>query len=147
MTRQAFGGAAAPSRCEAVRRLLTAGQFESAILEGKKAMDLSPTFARRLAEVYVAAGRKAELEQLIASMPKPIDDWFWLILASRKGDRETALAYLDTLVQQHRPSFGVIRGDPAYESLVSEPRFQAVLARMGLPPRPVTVRPRRAAPR
>jgi serine/threonine-protein kinase len=131
----------APVRYARSHAFLSAGQFDSAIVEGKRAMELSPGFATRLAEVYVAAGRTAELEQLIASMPKPIDDWFWLILAARQGDRETALAYLDTLVQQHRPSFGVIRGDPAYASLASEPRFQAVLARMGLPPRPVTVPP------
>ena len=132
----------APVRYALSHAFLAAGQLDSAIVEGKTAMQLSPGFATRLAEVYVVAGRKAELEQLIASMPKPIPDWFWLILTARQGNRETALSYLETLEQQHMTSFGVIRGDPAYESLAPEPRFQAVLARMRLPPRPVTGRPR-----
>jgi tetratricopeptide (TPR) repeat protein len=136
----------APVRYARSHAFLTAGQLDSAILEGKKAMDLSPNFAVRLAEVYVAAGRKAELEQLIASMPKPIMDWFWAILAARQGDRDTALRYLETFLQQHRPGLGVIRGDPAYASLAPEPQFQAMLAQIGLPPRPVTEPPRHAAP-
>ena len=136
----------APVRYARSHAFLTAGQFDSAMLEGKKAMEMSPNFAVRLAEVYVAAGRKAELEELIASMPKPIMDWFWAILAARQGDRETALRYLETFLQQHRPGLGVIRGDPAYASLAPEPQFQAMLARIGLPPRPVTVPPRQAAP-
>jgi tetratricopeptide (TPR) repeat protein len=136
----------APVRYALSHAFLAAGQLDSAIVEGKKAMELSSGFATRLAEVYVVAGRKTELERLIASMPKPIDDWFWLILAARQGERQRALSYLERLVQQHRPSFGVIRGDPAYESLTSEPRFQGVVARMGLPPRPLTVPRRHAAP-
>jgi tetratricopeptide (TPR) repeat protein len=52
------------------------------------------------------AGRAADLEQLIASMPKPILDSFWAILAARQGDRETALRYLETFLQHHRPGLG-----------------------------------------
>jgi serine/threonine-protein kinase len=137
----------APVRYARSHAFLAAGQLDSAIAEGKKAMALNGHFATRLAEVYVVAGRKKELEQLIGSMPKPIEDWFWLLLAARQGDRETALRYLEMLVAQHKVSFGAIRGDPAYASLASEPRYQAVVARMGLPPRPVTVPPRQGMPR
>jgi hypothetical protein len=73
-----------------------------------------------------------EPEQLIASMPRPILDGFWLLVAARQGDRETALRYLEMFVEQHKVSFGAIRGDPAFASLASEPRYQAVLARMGV---------------
>src|SRR5512138_3178517 len=58
---------------------------------------------------------------------------------------DMAFSDLESLVQQLRPSFGVIRGDPAYESLASEPRFQLVLARMGLPPRRLRLPPRHVA--
>lgn len=91
----------------------------------------------------MVAGRKKELEQLIESMPRPINDGFSMLLAARQGDSETALRYLGMMVEQHRVGLGGIRGDPAYASLASEPRYQAVLVRMGLPPRPVTTAPRR----
>ena len=136
----------APVRYARSHAFLTAGQLDSAIADGKKAMDLSPNFAVRLAEVYVVAGRTADLEKLIASMPRPILDSFSLILAARRGNREMALRLLESLLQQRTPGLGVIRGDPAYESLASEPRFQAVLSQMGLPPRPVAAQPRRTVP-
>ena len=94
-----------------------AAYVDSAILG--EAMDLSPNFAVRLAEVYVVAGRTADLEQLIASMPKPILDSFWAILAARQGDRETALRYLETFLQQHRPVSAASHNDAA-----DQPRSQ-----------------------
>ncbi|MEW5916787.1 MAG: protein kinase [Gemmatimonadota bacterium] len=127
----------APVRYALSHAFLAAQQFDSAIAEGKIATQLNSQFVGRLAEVYVAAGRRVELEQLLVSMPKPIWDWFWLILAARKGDRETALRYLELLADRHQIGLGAVRGDPAYAPLAIEPRYQKVLARMGLPPRAV----------
>ena len=132
-----------PVRYARSHGFLATGQLDSAIAEGKKAVALNARVGARLAEVYVVAGRKKELEQLIGSMPKPIEEWFWLLVAARQGNREVALRYLETMAEQRTVGLYAIRGDPAYASLASEPRYQAVLARMGLPPRPVSTAPRR----
>ena len=52
------------------------------------------------------------------------------------GDREAALRSLEQAVRDHAPWIGWMRGEPALEPLVSDPRYQALLQKLGLPPRP-----------
>ena len=57
------------------------------------------------------------------------------ILAMRAGKMDKAFAWLDTAVQAHNAGLVYLTIDPKYARLWSDPRFDAVIQRMGLKPR------------
>ena len=58
----------------------------------------------------------------------PIDiAWLYLLL----GQRDKALAWLEKAYEQNSPGIIFFRNDPSWQSLSSEPRFQALLRRIG----------------
>jgi tetratricopeptide (TPR) repeat protein len=50
------------------------------------------------------------------------------------GDKDRALELLRKAYEEHYPSMEVIKVDPLYDRLRSDPRFQDVLRRMNFPP-------------
>jgi TolB-like protein len=50
------------------------------------------------------------------------------------GDRDAALSELQRAAAERNPSLELIKVDPAFASLRGDPRFTAIVARMGLPP-------------
>lgn len=50
------------------------------------------------------------------------------------GDRDRAFTWLEKGREQHSEVVLDLKADPAFEPLRSDPRFQALLSRMNLPP-------------
>jgi TolB-like protein/DNA-binding winged helix-turn-helix (wHTH) protein len=55
-------------------------------------------------------------------------------LYAQLGDKEQALTYLDECVRQHAPPVLDLQNDTAFDSLHSDPRYRALVQRIGLPP-------------
>jgi tetratricopeptide (TPR) repeat protein len=50
------------------------------------------------------------------------------------GDKDRALEFLQRAYEEHYPSMEVLKVEPHFDSLRSDPRFQDLLRRMNLPP-------------
>jgi hypothetical protein len=50
------------------------------------------------------------------------------------GERERTLALLNEGYNQHSPDILYIQTDPAYDFLHSDPRYRALIRKIGLPP-------------
>jgi hypothetical protein len=122
---------------------MIAGQHDSAIFQERRAAELNPTFRTRLAEAYAAAGRVAQVDSLLATILEPrlrrvVELRTWLL----RGDTDAVIRILERWVENHQPLVGYMRGGPEFEPLCSDPRYQALLKRLNLPPRvPRTKRP------
>ncbi len=55
-------------------------------------------------------------------------------LCVRLGDNEQAIAWLEKAYQEHASGLTDLKTDPLYDSVRSDPRFQDLLRRVGLPP-------------
>ena len=93
-----------------------------------------------LAEVHARLGdrRKArdiltELERTFQAQDLPATSIAQIYLAL--GDKEQALTRLGAALEQRCPGVIYMKVDPAYEPLHAEPRFAALVSKMGLGPR------------
>jgi serine/threonine-protein kinase len=133
----------APVRYALGNAYMIAGQHDSAIFQERRAAELNPTFRTRLAEAYAAAGRVAQVDSLLATILEPrlrrvVELRTWLL----RGDTDAVIRILERWVENHQPLVGYMRGGPEFEPLCSDPRYQALLKRLNLPPRvPRTKRP------
>ena len=50
------------------------------------------------------------------------------------GDKDRALEFLQTAYEERYPSMEVIKVDPQFDRLRSDPRFQGLIRRMNFPP-------------
>ena len=87
-----------------------------------------------LALARARAGRAAEARSLAAELPNPerFDVWraeFLLAL----GEREEALDELDRAYREHAGDLIMVGVDPRFSGLRGDPRFTALLRRLGLP--------------
>jgi serine/threonine-protein kinase len=104
-------------------------------LKGADTVDRS-TYATVLAR----AGRRTESRQIAAEMQTPaaqgrIQGWHFAVLALALGDTAEALARLERFFEsRYQLWFLQVGVTPEFEALHSNPRFVALLGRLGLPP-------------
>ena len=125
----------APVRWALGAAFKAAGRHDSSLVEHLRAAELNPQFRIRLAQAYAAAGRTAEFDRLVASLPEAHRRIAIALSSESMGERDAAIASLGREITQHAPFIGSIRGEPAYEHLVADARYQALLRRLELPPR------------
>ena len=125
----------APARWILGSAYLAKGQYDSSIVENRRAAELTPHFRIRLAVAYAAAGRRRDYERTMASMTPSQRIWAVLRASPYIGNHDVTIRTMEAAIEAHLPWIGQIRGDPAYEHLVADPRYQALLRRIGLPPR------------
>jgi len=63
--------------------------------------------------------------------PKGI--YYGALVAAIKGDRAAALDALETLVGERHTMMVTLKSEPAFDKLREEPRFRALVAKVGLP--------------
>jgi len=117
------------------------GRFPDAIREMKLALqyDADPVYRGNLAWIYAISGDKGNARKTIADLRRLSARQYvpTSIMAgalAELGETEQALAALEMGVQEHSSNLSMIRLDQEtlYRRLRSEPRFQAVLRRIGV---------------
>ncbi|HUK80223.1 MAG TPA: adenylate/guanylate cyclase domain-containing protein [Nitrososphaerales archaeon] len=90
-----------------------------------------------LGYAYVKAGKPEEARKLLEKMNeraegKPVPYTAVAGVHAALGNKEEAMEWLERAYNEHSGYIFAIKGDFVFESLHSEPRFQALLSKMGL---------------
>ena len=116
-------------------------RYSEAIAEGEKSVTLSggsPIMRAALAQTLAVAGEQIPANQILddlikLSQQKYVAPYFLsgIYLGLRQQDR--AMEYLEKAGEEHSHWLIYLHIDPGVDSLRSNPRFQALLRRIGLP--------------
>jgi TolB-like protein/DNA-binding winged helix-turn-helix (wHTH) protein/Tfp pilus assembly protein PilF len=118
------------------------GKLPEAISEYQQAVELSagdPGSTAALAHAFAAAGRKAEAEKILhdfqrKSKSDQVSPYLMATMFASLGDKDRAFAFLEKAYQAR--SFDMtenLKADLRIDNLRSDPRFQALVQRVGLP--------------
>jgi serine/threonine protein kinase/Tfp pilus assembly protein PilF len=118
------------------------GQWQEAILEYRKAVELSqgdtdPTAG--LAHAHAAIGNKAEAETILRellqrSRTSYVSPYMIATIYAGFGDKNKAFDFLEKAYQERSPDIPYfIKADLRIDNLRTDPRFQDLLGRVGLP--------------
>jgi eukaryotic-like serine/threonine-protein kinase len=121
------------------------GMPEQAIAEFKKAVELtnkdsplfSPFFLAGLGHAYAAAGRRVDAEHVLQGLLERakhsyVSPFDIAVIYVALGDKDTAFAWLDRAVVERSTFVVNSKWDPRLDPLRPDPRFQALLRRIGL---------------
>lgn len=98
----------------------------------------APWYWANLAGIYGRSGRKIEaqrgLDELLQlNQRQPLDPHAIAVAYAGLGDKDQALAWLDKAYEQHSPELVSLKVISGYDFLRSDPHFQDLLRRVGLP--------------
>jgi serine/threonine protein kinase/Tfp pilus assembly protein PilF len=118
------------------------GQRLDAVSEYQKAVELShgdtDTIAG-LAHAYIAMGKRTEAEKILAdflrqSKENYVSPYMIATIYAGLGDKEKAFDFLEKAYQERSPDIPYfLKADLRIDTLRSDPRFQDLLRRVGLP--------------
>ena len=115
------------------------GAYAQAIAEFQRAIDLSDNSGAKayLAYTYAVSGRSREarkiLDELQARAPQEYISPFDLAVAyTGLGDRDRAFSWLEKAYQERVRLMPSLKVDPLFDPLHADPRFAALIERMGL---------------
>ena len=60
--------------------------------------------------------------------------WDIAFLVAFTGNKDETLKYLEAAYREHSPSLTGLENEPVFDFLHSEPRYQALVKKVGLPP-------------
>lgn len=109
-------------------------RYDEAIAAYLKIRELAPNsgyMQAGTAYVYALMGRRSKARQMISRLkadPMTVAQVYVAL-----GDKDEAFRILGKAIEEHRIGF-FLSEDPAFESLYSDPRWQALLRRMNFPP-------------
>lgn len=122
------------------------GMHEQAIAEFKKAVELtdknsplfSPFYLAGLAHAYASAGRRSDAEQVLQGLLERarksyVSPFDIALIYSALGEKDTACAWLTKAVAERSTWLVYSKWEPRLDPLRSDPRFQDLLRRIGLP--------------
>lgn len=132
--------AIAMARSFLITALEQAGRFEEAVAEVKiQAAQLGrgPDQAEALARTYRAGGPAGYWRERIRQMraegePQPGSGVETAAVYAKLGAKEEAFSVLNRAYEQHNMWLMTLKVDPRVDNLHSDPRFQALLTRVGL---------------
>jgi tetratricopeptide (TPR) repeat protein len=117
------------------------GKHEAAIAEIKQAVTLTegnsnPTAA--LGHAYAVAGKRAEARKVIVELEqlskrKYVSPYFIAVIYTGLGERDQAFTWLEKAYQERHQYMTLIGVEPLFDPLRSDPRFAALLRRLGIP--------------
>jgi eukaryotic-like serine/threonine-protein kinase len=120
---------------------LQKGMLAEALRESQKAVSLSddPIHLAGLARAYTAVRNKEEanrtLEKILAlSMQRYVDASQVAGVYAAMGDNEKAFEWLEKALDQRALDLILVRIDPSYDKMRSDPRYKQLLLRMGISP-------------
>jgi tetratricopeptide (TPR) repeat protein len=118
--------------------LIDAGQYAAALPESAEAKRLSPlqTLSDAFAAIALARlGRKHEARTTLDSLSAAgshtyIPPSHLALIEAALGERDQAFAHLDAAFAVHDARLALLKVDPKWNDLRSDPRFAALLRRM-----------------
>ena len=116
-------------------------KYDDAIAAGRKAVELSqgaPTFIALLGDEYAVAGRLAEaretLEQLQElSKQRYVTPYGVARIHAAMGESDEALHWLESAYRERAAWMVVLKIDPRFDNMRSDPRFDDLVRRMNFP--------------
>lgn len=132
---RAADGAPYPLQAHGALAVYRMGQPEAAL--EMLAAGTSPYDMAARVEILAGTGRRAEARTILDRMHTLRDSLFihpHLMAAAHValGDRDVAIDWLETAYEIRDPALIWVHIDPAFDGLADDPRFQDLLARMGL---------------
>jgi eukaryotic-like serine/threonine-protein kinase len=118
------------------------GQLEQAIAEGEKGVKLSggsPLMSAALAQTLATAGERSKAIQIsddLANLAKQkyVSPYFFAGIHIGLGEHDRAMEFLEQSYNELSHWLLYLQIDPGMDPLRSNPRFQDLLGRIGLPP-------------
>jgi adenylate cyclase len=122
------------------RPYLEKGMYDEAIAELQRAVELSNGSTISLAvlgHAYASAGKSREAREILAKLQERARSTYlpsyWIALIyTGLGVTEAAMAWLERAEKERSSWLVWIKVEPRFDRLRSDPRFQSMLARMGL---------------
>jgi TolB-like protein/tetratricopeptide (TPR) repeat protein len=117
------------------------GRFELAIAEGEKGVTLSggsPLLRAALAQTFGTARRRKEAIQILDDLTKQanqkyVPSYFFAGIHIGLGEDDRAIEWLEKSYEERSHWLVYLHIDPSMDGLRSNPRFQNLLRRVGLP--------------
>jgi TolB-like protein/Tfp pilus assembly protein PilF len=128
------------SRYELMRAYEGSSKYDRAIAEGERALTMSngaSRLATGLAHVYAVAGQKDKARQILADLlaiakHKYISAYRIASIYVGLGDKDKAVDWLEKACDERSTALVYVKADPVFDDLRGEPRFIAILERLGL---------------
>jgi serine/threonine protein kinase/tetratricopeptide (TPR) repeat protein len=125
-----------PSRLYIGKTLAEQGQYQEALVELKKAQNFTAEPYAMIGYVYARMGRAPDARKVIADLQEQSTRGYIAPTNFAKvyiglGDKEQAFAWLEKGYQQRDFWLTFLKGDPIFDPLRSDPRFQDLLRRVG----------------
>jgi len=125
------------------RVYLHTGRYDLALAEFARAPAISPGSHADLANVYAFSGRRAEAQAelqrvLELSRKRYVSAVDIAAIYASLGDADNALMWLDRALEQRAATLGFVAQNPIFDSLHRDPRFAAVVKRIGIWKKPLT---------
>jgi tetratricopeptide (TPR) repeat protein len=117
------------------------GRYDEAIAEINRAIALSGGNVRDIATLghaYAVSGRKDEALKVIGELQaearqKYVSPYFIALIYTGLGEKEQSFAWLEKAFEQRHPYLILIKVEPVFDSLRSDPRFVELMRKVGLP--------------
>jgi hypothetical protein len=94
----------------------------------------APLFAGHLALYHALAGHRGTAETMLAELIASgrTSPYILALLSGALGDRDRAFVYLERAVAEHNDNVSLMAVDWRFDTLRDDPRFDALLSRLGL---------------
>jgi adenylate cyclase len=121
------------------------GMFSEAIELFKKTQEVSGVPQSGLAVTYARMGREEEARRILDTLKNVAATRYFpgeeiAVVCVALGENDEALKWLDRASQEHSGTLHSIAVRPTFRKLHSDPRFAALLKRIGLDPAPILAR-------
>jgi tetratricopeptide (TPR) repeat protein len=121
--------------------LVRQGKYTDAIVEIERALEMSNRNTRVLAtlgNVYGLAGRSTDARALLNELRtratrEYVSAYYLALVYAGLGLRDEVFAELDKAIDERQPYLFLLNVEPPFLSLHSDPRFQDVVRRIGIP--------------
>ena len=123
------------------RPLLAQGKFNEAIVEFQKSIPLSgdsPDEPAELARAYAMAGRRDEALKIVEELKKlsehkHVSPTVMASIYTALGDKNEAFTFLNKALEERDFVLILLKVEPMFDPLRSDPRFAELVHRVGLP--------------
>ncbi len=117
------------------------GMYQEAIAEFKKAALLGsgPLALARLGHAYAISGKRGEAIKVLnelkeLSKRRYVSPFDTALIYTGLGDKDNALESLEKAYEDRAFDLALLKVEPMLDGLRSDPRFQDLMRRLGLPP-------------